>query len=83
MFEEERGSLVHYVGTFDGFHCAPATCTVRFENTNTPSSQSASTYTSYAAKIAIRQDDVNVSEHPHFFGRGETVHDECAHLWLA
>ncbi|SOC48233.1 hypothetical protein SAMN05892877_14413 [Rhizobium subbaraonis] len=24
MFEEERGSLVHYVGPFDGFDCVPA-----------------------------------------------------------
>ncbi len=36
MFEAERGSLVPYVGSFDGFHCVPAsvskTCTVRFDN---------------------------------------------------
>ncbi|MCH4548059.1 hypothetical protein MK632_20175 [Rhizobium changzhiense] len=36
MVEEERGSLVHYFGQFDGFHCVPAsvskTCTVRIDN---------------------------------------------------
>lgn len=36
IFEAERGSLVRYVGPFDGFHSVPAsvskTCTVRFDN---------------------------------------------------
>ena len=35
MFEEERPSLVPYVGPFDGFHAVPAsvskTCLVRFD----------------------------------------------------
>lgn len=39
VFEEERKSLVPYIGPFDGFHCVPAsiskTCTVRFDNNNT------------------------------------------------
>ena len=36
VFEEERASLVPYVGSFDGFHAVPAsvskTCLVRFDN---------------------------------------------------
>jgi hypothetical protein len=36
IFEAERGNLVPYVGSFDGFHCVPAsvskTRTVRFDN---------------------------------------------------
>lgn len=35
LFEEERASLVPYVGPFDGFHAVPAsvskTCLVRFD----------------------------------------------------
>jgi hypothetical protein len=37
----------------------------------------------YAEKIAIRQDDANVGEHPHCFGRGETVYDERAWPFVA
>ena len=83
MFEEERGSLVHYVGPFDGFHCVPAsvskTCTVRFDNNkysvlSTAVGRPVEVH-AYAEKIVIRQDGVNVGEHPRCFGRGETIYD--------
>jgi hypothetical protein len=83
MFEEERGSLVHYVGPFDGFHCVPAsvskTCTVRFDN-NKYSVLSKAVgrpveVHAYADRIVIRQDGVNVGEHQRSFGRGDTVYN--------
>ncbi len=40
VFEEERPSLVPYVGPFDGFHAVPAsvskTCLVRFDKNRYP-----------------------------------------------
>lgn len=83
MFEEERGSLVHYVGPFDGFHCVPAsvskTCTVRFDNNkysvlSTAIGRPVEVH-AYAEKIVIRQDGVSVGEHPRCFGRGETIYN--------
>ncbi len=64
MFEEERGSLVHYVGPFDGFHCVPAsvskTCTVRFDNNkysvlSTAVGRPVEVH-AYADRIVIKQD---------------------------
>jgi transposase len=83
VFENERRSLVHYAGPFDGFHCVPAsvskTCLVRFDN-NKYSVLSTAVgrpveVLAYAQRIVIRQDGVNVAEHPRSFGRGDTVYD--------
>ena len=83
MFEAERGSLVHYVGPFDGFHCVPAsvskTCTVRFDNNkysvlSTAVGRPVEVH-AYADRIVIKQDGVTVAEHQRSFGRGDTVYD--------
>ncbi|GGD78296.1 hypothetical protein GCM10008012_22550 [Rhizobium anhuiense] len=55
------------------------TCTVRFD-INKYSALSTAVgrpveVHAYAEKIAIRQDGVNVGEHPRCFGRGETIYD--------
>ncbi|MGO7216271.1 IS21 family transposase, partial [Rhizobium ruizarguesonis] len=71
VFEEERCSLVHYVGPFDGFHSVPAsvskTSTVRFDNNkysvlSTAVGRPVEVHAS-ADRIVIRQDGVNVGEH--------------------
>src|SRR6187399_761152 len=83
MFEEERGSLVHYVGQFDGFHCVPAsvskTCTVRFDNNkysvlSTAVGRPVEVH-AYADRIIVKQDGAVVAEHRRSFGRGETIYD--------
>jgi len=83
VFEEERGKLVGYRGSFDGLHCVPAsvskTCTVRFDN-NKYSVLSTAVgrpveIQAYADRIVIRQDGTIVGEHARSFGRGETVYN--------
>lgn len=80
MFEAERGSLVHYVGPFDGFHCVPAsvtkTCTVRIDNNkysvlSTAVGRPVEVH-AYADRIIVKQDGAVVAEHRRSFGRGET-----------
>lgn len=76
MFEAERGSLVHYAGPFDGFHCVPAsvsnTWTVRFDNNkySVPSTAVGRPVEvhAYADRIVIKQDGVTVAEHRRSFG---------------
>ena len=83
MFEAERGSLVPYVGPFDGFHCVPAsvskTCTVRFDNNkySVPSTAVGRPVEvhAYADRIVVKQDGTVIAEHRRSFGRGETVYD--------
>jgi transposase len=83
MFEAERSSLVPYVGSFDGFHCAPAsvskTCTVRFDNNkysvfSTAVGRPVEVH-AYADRIVVKQDGAVIAEHRRSFGRGETVYD--------
>jgi len=83
VFEEERKSLVTYIGPFDGFHCVPAsiskTCTVRFDNNkysvvSTAVGRPVEVH-GYADRIIIRQDGVKVAEHTRSFNRGETVYN--------
>nr|CAD6438684.1 IS21 family transposase [Rhizobium sp. Q54] len=83
MFEAERGSLVPYVGPFDGFHCVPAsvskTCTVRFDNNkysvlSTAVGRPVEVH-AYADRIVVKQDGTVIAEHRRSFGRGETVYD--------
>mgnify|MGYP002064090776 CR=1 FL=1 len=71
VFEEERPSLVPYVGPFDGFHAVPAsvskTCLVRFD-TNKYSVMARAVgrpvdVHAYADRIVIKQDGVVVGEH--------------------
>ena len=83
VFEDERRSLVPYAGSFDGFHCVPAsvskTCLVRFDNNkysvlSTAVGRPVEVH-AYADRIIIRQDGINVAEHRRCFGRGETIYD--------
>lgn len=83
MFEAERGSLVSYVGSFDGFHCVPAsvskTCTVRFDNNkysvlSTAVGRPVEVH-AYADRVVVKQDGTVIAEHRRSFGRGETVYD--------
>ncbi|TJW12882.1 MAG: IS21 family transposase [Mesorhizobium sp.] len=83
VFEEERGKLVEYRGSFDGFHTVPAsvskTCTVRFDNNkysvlSTAVGRPVEIH-AYAGRIVIRQDGVVVAEHARSFGRNETIYD--------
>ncbi len=83
MFEAERGSLVPYVGSFDGFHCVPAsvskTCTVRFDNNkysvlSTAVGRPVEVH-AYADRVVVKQDGTVIAEHRRSFGRGETVYD--------
>ena len=83
MFEAERGSLVPYVGPFDGFHCVPAsvskTCTGRFDNNkysvlSTAVGRPVEVH-AYADRIVVKQDGTVIAEHRRSFGRGETVYD--------
>jgi transposase len=83
VFEEERGALVAYRGSFDGFHALPAsvskTCLVRFDN-NKYSVLSGAVGRPvdihvYADRIVIRQDGAVVGEHARSFGRGETLYN--------
>jgi transposase len=82
-FEQERPSLVPYVGPFDGFHSVPAsvskTCLVRYDNNrysviSTAVGRPVEVH-AYAERIVVRQDGKVVGEHPRSFGRGETLFD--------
>lgn len=83
MFEAERSSLVPYVGSFDGFHCVPAsvskTCTVRFDNNkysvlSTAVGRPVEVH-AYSDRVVVKQDGTIIAEHRRSFGRGETVYD--------
>ena len=83
VFEEERGALVPYRGSFDGFHALPVsvakTCLVRFDN-NKYSVMSTAVgrpvdIHAYADRIVIRQDGAVVGEHVRCLGRGETIYN--------
>jgi hypothetical protein len=83
VFEEERGALVPYRGSFDGFHAVPVsvakTCLVRFDN-NKYSVMSTAVgrpvdIHAYADRIVIRQDGAVVGEHVRCLGRGETIYN--------
>ena len=83
VFEEERGALVPYRGSFDGFHALPVsvakTCLVRFDNNRYSVAASAVgrpvEIRAYAERIEIRQDGRVVGEHPRSFGRDRTISD--------
>jgi transposase len=82
-FEEERGKLIAYRGSFDGFHSVPAavskTCLVRFDNNKYSVSSRAVgrpvEVQAYADRIVIRQEGQIVGEHVRCFGRGATIFD--------
>jgi len=88
VFEEERASLVPYVGPFDGFHAVPAsvskTCLVRFD-TNRYSVDARAVgrpveIRAYAERVEFWQGGKVVGEHPRAFGRGKTVYDPLHYI---
>jgi transposase len=88
VFEEERPSLVAYVGPFDGFHAVPAsvskTCLVRFD-TNRYSVDARAVgrpveIRAYAERVEFWQDGKIVGAHPRAFGRGKTIYDPLHYI---
>jgi transposase len=83
MFEQERASLVSYVGPFDGFHAVPAsvskTCLVRFDSNRYSVYASAVgrpvEIRAYAERIELWQEGRVVGRHERAFGRGRTIYD--------
>jgi hypothetical protein len=83
VFEAEQPALVRYAGRFDGFHATPAavskTCLVRFDNNKYSVVAKAVgrpvDVHAYADRIVIRQDGEIVAEHPHRFGRDQTIYN--------
>ena len=88
VFEEERPSLVPYVGPFDGFHAVPAsvskTCLVRFDNNRYSVDARAVgrpvEIRAYAERIEFWQDGKIVRAHDRAFGRGRTVYDPLHYI---
>jgi transposase len=88
VFEEERPSLVPYVGPFDGFHAVPAsvskTCLVRFDNNRYSVDARAVgrpvEIRAYAERIEFWQDGKIVGAHDRAFGRGRTVYDPLHYI---
>lgn len=83
VFEEERSSLVPYVGPFDGFKATPAaiskTCLVRFD-TNKYSVQASAVgapveIRAYAERVEFWQGGKIVGAHPRAFGRDKVIYD--------
>jgi transposase len=88
VFEEERPSLVPYVGPFDGFHAVPAsvskTCLVRFDNNRYSVDARAVgrpvEIRAYAERIEFWQGGKIVGAHDRAFGRGKTVYDPLHYI---
>ena len=83
VFEDERESLVPYVGPFDGFHAVPAsvskTCLVRFDKNRYSVDARAVgrpvEIRAYADRLECWQDGQIVGRHARVFGRDNTVYD--------
>ncbi len=88
VFEEERPSLVPYVGPFDGFHAVPAsvskTCLIRFDKNRYSVDARAVgrpvEIRAYADRLECWQDGHVVGRHERVFGRNNTVYDPLHYL---
>jgi transposase len=88
VFEEERLSLVPYVGPFDGFHAVPAsvskTCLVRFDKNRYSADARAVgrpvEIRAYADRLECWQDGQIVGRHDRAFGRGKTIYDPLHYI---
>ena len=88
VFEEERPSLVPYIGPFDGFHAVPAcvskTCLIRFDNNRYSVDARAVgrpvEIRAYADRLECWQDGKIVGQHARAFGRGKTIYDPLHYL---
>lgn len=88
VFEEERPSLIPYVGPFDGFHAVPAsvskTCLVRFDNNRYSVDARAVSrpveIRAYADRLECWQDGQIVGQHERAFGRDKTIFDPLHYI---
>jgi hypothetical protein len=88
VFEEERSSLVPYVGPFDGFHAVPAsvskTCLVRFDKNRYSVDARAVgrpvEIRAYAERVEFRQDGKIVGEHARCFSRDKAIYDPLHYI---
>jgi transposase len=87
-FEDERPSLVPYVGPFDGFHAVPAsvskTCLVRFDknrySVNACAVGRPVEIRAYADRLECWQNGRIVGSHTRAFGRNQTVYDPLHYI---
>jgi len=88
VFQEERPSLVPYVGPFNGFHAVPATvsktCLVRFDKNRYLVEVRAVgrpvEIRAYAEHVEFWQNGQVVSQHPRAFGRDKAVYDPLHYI---
>lgn len=88
VFEEERPSLVPYVGPFDGCHALPAsvskTCLVRFDKNRYSVDARAVgrpvEIRAYADRLECWQDGQIVGQHERAFGRDKTIFDPLHYI---
>ncbi|MEP3334345.1 IS21 family transposase [Sedimentitalea sp.] len=88
VFEEERESLVPYVGPFDGFYAVPAsvskTCLIRFDKNRYSIDARAVgrpvEIRAYADRLECWQDGRVVGSHTRAFGRDNTVYDPLHYI---
>ena len=88
VFEEERPSLVPYVGPFDGFHAVPAavskTCLVRFDRNRYSVDARAVgqpvEIRAYADRLECWQAGDVVARHTRCFGKDQTIYDPLHYL---
>jgi len=88
VFEDERPSLVPYVGPFDGFHAVPAsvskTCLVRFDKNRYSVDARAVgrpvEIRAYADRLECWQDGQIVGRHERAFGRDKTIFDPLHYI---
>ena len=88
VFEEERASLVPYVGPFNGFHAVAAavskTCLVRFDNNRYSVDARAVgrpvEIRAYADRLECWQEGRIVGSHMRVFGRGKTIYNPLHYI---
>jgi len=88
VFQDERSSLVPYVGPFDGFHAVPAsvskTCLVRFDKNRYSVDGRAVgrpvEIRAYAERVEFWQDGKIVGQHARAFGRDKAIYDPLHYI---
>ncbi|SEO28686.1 hypothetical protein SAMN04489859_105919 [Paracoccus alcaliphilus] len=88
VFQDERPSLVPYVGPFDGFHAVPAsvskTCLVRFDKNRYSVDGRAVgrpvEIRAYAERVEFWQDGKIVGQHERAFGRDKAIYDPLHYI---
>ena len=88
MFEQERASLVPYVGPFNGFHALPAsvskTCLVRFDKNRYSVDGRAVgrpvEIRAYAERVEFWQEGKIVGQHDRAFGRDKAIYNPLHYI---